>query len=240
MKSFARALQHGFTLVEMVFVLAIIAILVLFALPAQYANRAASNPDVSRWTGDQGRRGAIRAYVDAGFKSTAMARTIVMEAIISGDARNITVAYPGIGAPPPGSYRGFKFQPSIVGDGVARVAINPLVAGSAYGRVGEGTIWVETDGEKVPRFGLKLTAGFGGLLANGQPRVPLLIDPDGNLVDPNGNPIDPNGNPVGPDGHYNVSSMASSIIWGCSLGDGYSVAKYAQFVPPRCRYGVRP
>ncbi|MDR2164816.1 MAG: prepilin-type N-terminal cleavage/methylation domain-containing protein [Zoogloeaceae bacterium] len=248
MKSLACALQRGFTLVEVVVVLAIAAILLLFALPVFYLDRVAPSAQESplletsrqRENRIRARRVAIRAHVDKGLVFASLAKMAVMESISDGYVKKVTVAYPGEGAAPHGSYRGFEYKPSTAVDAVARIAINPLVAGSAYGRVGEGTIWVETDGEKAPRFGLKLTVGFGGRLANGQPRVPLLIDPDGNLVDPDGNSIDPDGNPVGPDGHYNVSSMASSIIWGCSLGDGYSVAKYAQFVPPDCRHGVMP
>ncbi|MDR2164817.1 MAG: prepilin-type N-terminal cleavage/methylation domain-containing protein [Zoogloeaceae bacterium] len=226
MESFARALQRGFTFVEVVVVLAIVAILVLFAL-------SVFNTSTAPLEAGHQRRDIIRAHVDTGLAFAGKAKQVFLQEVYNGTARNITVAYPGTGVAPPGSYRGFEFRPT---GAVARIAINPVGVVERHSpyrsRVGEGTIWIEMDGEQAPRFGLKLTAGFGGLLANGQPRLPLIIGSDGNLVGI-GSHDGPDGNPVG---DYTVGD----IIWGCSLGDDYSVAKYAQFVPPDCRQGVTP
>ncbi|MDR2112480.1 MAG: prepilin-type N-terminal cleavage/methylation domain-containing protein [Candidatus Accumulibacter sp.] len=228
MKSLARSLQRGFTLIEMVVVLLIFAILALLALPVYYSIRSASHAQESPLEAVSQRREAIRAYVAEGLAFAAQARTFVMEVIANGDVKKVTVAYPGTGAPPPGSYMGFEFKP--IG-ATEKIVINPLLMvakesspedSSTRARGSEGTIWIEMDGQKVPKFGLKLTAGFGGLLANGQPREPLLFDAEGNLVDP--------------DGHHGLSD----IIWGCSLGDDYSLASHAQYVPPYCRYGATP
>jgi prepilin-type N-terminal cleavage/methylation domain-containing protein len=220
--------RRGFTLVEMAVVLAIFTLLVVFAVPRLHATLIKQRKDI------------IRAEVEKGLTFATIAKTVIADAISDDIVKNITVAYPGTGLPPPGSYPRFRFKPEARG-AIARIVINPLVMTPAsappHGRheSTEGTIWIETDGKNAPKFGLKLTAGYGGP-HNGQPKVPLIVDSDGHLIDPAGNRINPDGSPADENGH----SMLYAIVWGCSLGDAYSVAKYAQFVPPECRHGVKP
>ena len=146
-----KAMQKGFTLIELMIVIAIIGILAAIALP-QYQDYT------------------IRTRVSEGLTLAGAAKLAVAETFSSSDGTANIVAYTGTGAPAAGSF-GYQFTPTNV---VASIAIDQITMPTP--NANDGAIHVTYAGQIATALGttLNLVPGSGTVGATGVPSGPLV------------------------------------------------------------------
>jgi type IV pilus assembly protein PilA len=152
MNQIKRSLQKGFTLIELMIVVAIIGILAAIALPA-YQDYV------------------IRSKVTEGLNLAGAAKLAVAETFASSTLTAAIVAYPGLGAAPAGS---FGYELLAATPYVANVAIAGITANAAA--IGDGTVTVTYAGTVGAALGttVQLVPGSGALTAAGVPTAAMI------------------------------------------------------------------
>jgi type IV pilus assembly protein PilA len=156
MNQIKRNLQKGFTLIELMIVVAIIGILAAIALPA-YQDYT------------------VRSKVTEGLTLAGAAKLAVAETYASnGGVAIAACALPCTGAPVAGSF-GYQFQPTkyVLGIGIAAIAAAPA-AGNGRVTVSYAQATGHSGATAAGNFFVALTPGSGGLVAaTGLPTNPL-------------------------------------------------------------------
>lgn len=150
-----RAFQPGFTLIEMMIVVAIISSLAAIAIPAYQGY-------------------VMRARVSEGLSLAAAARMAVIETIATTTTPSVA-AYPGTGASaaPTATLASYRYE-FAGGSNVASIAIAGI-SSLTTPAMGDGRITITYSGQAATMLGapLLLTPGSGSIINSGVPSGPM-------------------------------------------------------------------